>query len=496
MANQEQLEILKEGYVVWNKWREENSNIKIDLSDANLVQADLALVNLSEANLSNASLNKADLRTANLSSSDLSHSNLCEANLDNADLGKTNLLLADLRKANLKGAYLTEAHFYGANFTEACLIGAHLSEANLRDANFSKVNLNEADLHEAMLWGVNLNGAILGKANLTGAKLSNASLDEADLREAALLGADLKEARLHRADLTKANLSRAHLIETDLIEAKLSEAKLVDANLMGANLDRADLREVNLSGANLSRTHLIGSNFLKAKVGGTIFGNSDLSQTIGLGDVLHLGPSSISTDIFALSRGEISAVFLKGCGLSDWEIESVKLYNPDLSNEEKNSILYKMYELIAGQALQISPLFISYSRSDSTFVDKIESQLNKRGIRFWRDVHDMKAGRMEKQIDRAMRLNPTVLLILSGHSLQSDWVEHEVRTARALEKEMKRDVLCPVALDDSWKNSPWAKRIMEQIMEYNILNFSEWKDDTKFESTFNKLIDGLELFYK
>jgi len=61
---------------------------------------------------------------------------------------------------------------------------------------------------------------------------------------------------------------------------------------------------------------------------------------------------------------------------------------------------------------------------------------------------------------------------------------------------MGRDVLCPVALDDSWKNSPWPKRVMEQVMEYNILDFSAWKDESKFGNTFNKLIDGLELFYK
>ena len=103
---------------------------------------------------------------------------------------------------------------------------------------------------------------------------------------------------------------------------------------------------------------------------------------------------------------------------------------------------------------------------------------------------------MEKQIDRAIRQNPTVLLILSEQSLNSDWVEHEVRTARLLEKEMERDVLCPIALDDSWKSSRWPKRIMEQIMEYNILDFSEWKDNVKFEGMFRKLIDGLELFYK
>jgi hypothetical protein len=106
------------------------------------------------------------------------------------------------------------------------------------------------------------------------------------------------------------------------------------------------------------------------------------------------------------------------------------------------------------------------------------------------------AGRLEKQIDRAIRQNPTVLLVLSEYSLRSDWVEHEVRTARQLEKDMGRDVLCPVALDDSWKDSRWPKRILEQIMEYNILDFSEWQDNSKFDGMFRKLIDGLELFYK
>src|SRR5262249_11373756 len=133
---------------------------------------------------------------------------------------------------------------------------------------------------------------------------------------------------------------------------------------------------------------------------------------------------------------------------------------------------------------------------DGSFVDKIENHLNSNGVRFWRDIHEMKAGRIETQIDSGIRQNPTVLLILSKNSLKSDWVEHEVRTARRLEKETGRDVLCPVALDDSWKDSKWPKRVMEQIMEYNILNFSTWMDDSKFDGMFRKLIDGLELFYK
>jgi hypothetical protein len=126
----------------------------------------------------------------------------------------------------------------------------------------------------------------------------------------------------------------------------------------------------------------------------------------------------------------------------------------------------------------------------------MEGYLNKKGIRFWRDIHHSTAGRLEKQVDRAMRLNPTVLLILSTNSVKSDWVEHEVRLARKLEIETKRDVLCPVALDDEWKSCQWPERIKEQIMEYNILDFAKWSDDSFFERMFTKLIEGLDLFYK
>ena len=411
MANEEQLSILKQGVGAWNKWRKENAEAKIDLSNAYLLSA--------------------SLREANLRKADLTKANLSDATLDRASLSK----------ANCGGAYCYGAGLFATELSGAFLFGAILSAADLREAN------------------------------LTGA----------DLRKADLSRANLRIADLMRADLRKAYLSRA-----DFREADLREADLGGADLRGANLERANLSEGNL----------IGSNFLNAKVAGTNFGHLDLSETVGLEGVVHSSPSRISRDTFAFSNGKIPEAFLRGCGLSDWEIQAAKLYALNLTSEEINKILYKMYDLRAGQAIQISPLFISYSHADVTFVERLEVHLNKKSIRFWRDIHDMKSGRMEKQIDRAIRQNPTVLLVLSENSLNSDWVEHEVRTARELEKETGRDVLCPVALDDSWKSSRWPKRVMEQIMEYNILDFSTWEDDSKFDRMFRKLMDGLELFYK
>jgi uncharacterized protein YjbI with pentapeptide repeats len=331
-------------------------------------------------------------------------------------------------------------------------------------------------------WRVDNSGIVhLGGADLSEAKLWRANLSGTDLFGAKLLWADLAGADCRGGDLRRAHLNYAHLDVVNFTEADLRDAELIETSLFQTDFSKAKLK---------------GSNFSGSGMFDAIFADTDLNGVLGLESVYHKGPSSIGIDVIARSKGKLPDKFLRGCGLSDWEIEETKLYNPDLGNEEIDKILYRIHDLRASQALQISPLFISYSHADSKFVDKVGDCLAEKGVRYWRDIHEMKAGRIETQIDRGIRQNPTVLLVISESSLSSDWVEHEVRTARALEKDMGRDVLCPVALDDSWKSSPWPKRLMEQIMEYNILDFSAWQDEGKFDEMFRRLIDGLDLFYK
>jgi uncharacterized protein YjbI with pentapeptide repeats len=376
------------------------------------------------------------------------------------------------------------------------LSGAHLRGANLSRANLFRANLFRADLSEA-----HLSGAHLGEAHLSGAHLSEAHLWEANLSGADLWGANLGRADFSGAHLIRAFLGGANLSGANLSEADLSGANLWEADLSGANLRDADLRGADLSGANLIRANLnkadlSRANLSWAKIGFTTLGNIDLSEMLGLVDIQHDSSSTLGTDTMLLSKGKIPEAFLRGCGLSDWEIEAARLYDPNLTNQDTIEILYKVVEIRASQPIQISPLFISYSHADSKFVDKLEISLNDKGVRFWRDVHHATAGPLEKQIDQAISQNRTVLLILSENSIKSDWVQHEVRKAREVEKATERYVLCPVALDDSWKTSLWPKRVVEQVMEYNILDFSKWNDNSKFKNTFIKLIDGLNLYYK
>ena len=382
------------------------------------------------------------------------------------DLSNTSLSRANLRGVNLKGTNLRDT-----NFDVAVFDGGDLSGSDLRGSNFWRSSLRDT----------NLSAAKLNRADLNAADLSDANLREADLGETNLSGAQL---------------IGAHADETNLDGANLGGANLRAAVIRGSKLGSADLSAANLQETRIEKTDLQGSNFGKTVMGNTVLDDVDLSQVLGLDHVQFSAPSILGRTTFVKSSGKIPEAFLRGCGLSDWEIEETKLFDPNLSNGEISEILYKVYDLRATQALQISPLFISYSHADSQFVDKFGSYLDQKGIRYWRDIHKATAGPLEEQVNRAIRQNPTVLVVLSENSIKSDWVQHEVRAARETGKEMGRHVLCPVALDDSWKTSPWPKRIMEQIMEYNILDFSEWEHDSRFYSVFRKLIDGLELFYK
>jgi uncharacterized protein YjbI with pentapeptide repeats len=403
-----------------------------------------------------------------------------------ADLNESDLNGVDLSAADLRIAHLRRANLFRADLSGADLSGADLSDADLREAN-----LREADLTKANLNGANLSHAFAKDANLSQANLLAANLKNANASNANFTNANLILANLERADLGGANLSK-----TNLTKADLSGIGLRRADLSGAQLTRTNLAASNLLEARFIEAYLTETNFSEAKVGNTVFANSDLSKAIGLERVDHRGPSHISMDTFVLSRGKIPDVFLRGCGLSDADIEYTNLSNPDLGAEVIKTTLHKIQKLRAEQELQIFPLFVSYSDMDSRFVDKVGNNLTKKGIRFWRDRHDGKTGRIEKPMDGVICQNPKVLLILSQDSLNSDWVEHEIHRARGLEKEIGRDVLYPVALDASWKDHRRPQRVMELIVESSILDFSAWRNDSHFDSLLSRLMDALKLFHE
>lgn len=172
MANQEHLDLLKQGVNTWNEWRFQHSEVKIDLRQADLRQADL-----SGAKLWNADFSGADLDDDTYYyEGDFSDEVPLSANLSGANLDRANLDHANLYETNLSGASLFRVHLIEADLHKANLSKANLSEASINDANLHKANLSEANLHGANLSGANLSGALLVETNLTEATLTQCTI--------------------------------------------------------------------------------------------------------------------------------------------------------------------------------------------------------------------------------------------------------------------------------------------------------------------------------
>jgi Pentapeptide repeats (8 copies) len=81
MANEEHLELIKQGVDAWNKWRKEHADTRPDLSGADLSMADLHYADLYQADLSEASLSGAHLTNARLVETDFSGANLTDCSI-------------------------------------------------------------------------------------------------------------------------------------------------------------------------------------------------------------------------------------------------------------------------------------------------------------------------------------------------------------------------------------------------------------------------------
>jgi hypothetical protein len=331
------------------------------------------------------------------------------------------------------------------------------------------------------LSNANLSGMILHRAHLNGIDFTSADLSGANLDSADLFGAQLPDANLCNANLLYANLSHANLCNARLVHARLSGAKIINVGL-----NDADLSNANLDGANFIRAKLKNTKLGLAKIELTTFDSLDLRNVIGLETIIHGGPSTIGIDTLYLSQGQIPDKFLVDAGVPEEIIDIARAIR-------------------AGPAIQWHSCFISYSTKDDEFARRLHSRMREANMRVWFAPEDLKGGKkLHEQLFEAIQIHDRLLIVLSEHSIQSEWVMTEIRKAREVEKKEKRRKLFPIRLTDFETLRDWTcfdadtgKDLAVEVREYFIPDFSNWKvladgHPAAFESAFARLKKDLE----
>lgn len=365
---------------------------------------------------------------------------------------------------------------------------ARLARANLSGVSFGRVDLAYADLRYADLRGADLTSADLLRALLCNADLRGANLDRARVSDSDLTGANAEAASFRQAWVQRSRLNKVNLDNTDFTGAHLQESDFTLASARHARFCAA-----NLSAAILRACAVDGADLTSAIMGNTVLDDIDLLATIGLESVQNVAPSALSIRTTRRFSRHVHASFLATAGLNDVEMQYARIWERDLTPQQLSDITYALFMQRDLKSLQISGTLLSYSHADTEFVEALEAALHARRFRCWRDVHHLVSGRMDTQIERAIQMTETVVLVLSKDSVKSDWVRWEAAKAREREKIVATKIMHPISLDDAWKTSDWPGPLREQIQDNFIIDFSLWREPDAFRQSLQRLYVGLRV---
>lgn len=144
----------------------------------------------------------------------------------------------------------------------------------------------------------------------------------------------------------------------------------------------------------------------------------------------HRGPSNIDQYTLRNCAFQLPDIFLEGVGYTDREISHI-------------------HQLYGNREMQYFSCFISHSKMDSEFVDKLYKDLRANNISCWYYIHDMHGGEeWKEQISDVIKSYNKLILVCSRHSIYSPNVVMEILKAIDNERADGVKKLFPIRVDD------------------------------------------------
>jgi hypothetical protein len=322
--------------------------------------------------------------------------------------------------------------------------------------------------------------------------IQNADLRRINFDEADITGIDFIKCNLSRASFQGTHVgnprkfpmvSAARFIRCSLrhtvFRCNLGRATFEACDLRSAEFNSVRATGADFSHSQLSKAMLVGSFddvvLLSTKLGGSYwfdvaFIDTDLSVADGLMEADILGPTVLDHRTLWRS-GPLPQEFYRRCGFSEIFVD----YLPSMIQ----------------RAINLSSCFISYSSQDDALARRLYLDLQKYKVRTFFAPKDLKIGaKIRDDLEVAIHTRDKLLLILSRHSIASQWVEYEVEAALSRERTEQTSVLFPITVDDEVfrTKKSWAATLQRQR---HIGDFRGYTNAASYQEALRKLLSDL-----
>jgi DNA-binding transcriptional ArsR family regulator len=460
MANQQQLDILRQGIDVWNTWRKKHPNVPLNLNRAQLSNVDLRDGDFSETDLRGAHLNRAHLSGANLSKARLSWAHLRGADLTRAILSGADLNRANLHRANLSEATLNEAHLSGADLSRAKLTrvnlsGADLTWATLSEADFREANLTGCRVYAISAWNVLLDQTIQSNLMITPKNEPTITVDNLEVAQFIYLLLNNPKIRQTIDTITShvvlllGSFAPSRKAVIDALSNELRSQKYSPVVFNFEGVDNKDFTATVRTLANMARFVLLDLTDLDDAI-------REIADAIVPRCVVPIRPFLLQG-----SQRQEYERFRELGHKHRWVVAPYHYKDlPDLQTSFQETIIQPINEKII-ELKQKNPLkmFIGYAPEDKNTLKTLKTHLRpleRAGlIEVWDDQDVAPGEEKGKEIERHLSDARIILLLISPTFLSSPDC-YDIQMSRALERYSRGEArVVPILLRPSaWQSTP------------------------------------------
>jgi|GEM_PF-2707211 len=149
----------------------------------------------------------------------------------------------------------------------------------------------------------------------------------------------------------------------------------------------------------------------------------------------------------------------------------------------------------------MADVFVSYSRRDKPFVEKLVTNLVQDGREVWVDWQDIpRAADWLNEIDKGIENAATFIFVVSTHSLSSEICNHELEYALRLNKRIvpiiREDIkdATETSVRQTWSDSTWGNVAQQNWTAVSHLNWIFFNDDLeeRFTTEYQALVETLD----
>jgi hypothetical protein len=127
-------------------------------------------------------------------------------------------------------------------------------------------------------------------------------------------------------------------------------------------------------------------------------------------------------------------------------------------------------------------IFISHSSRDNQFARRLTTDLDYYGIKVWLDEADLVLGDpLTKKISDAIEKCDYFAIVLSSHSISSDWVRQEFGIARTKEQQENRNLVIPILLENIIIPDDLQEDLKDRV-------YADFTNQEAYAWTFQKLL--------